>query len=107
MPVISDYVITVTPRKGRAECSIVPRPFFRGGARGGLGTRLERTRTVPNSREYVQQQNVVCFISLKEIWAMMVLLVLDECLTLVASSANLPVVFAKTHYNNTYKHIII
>ena len=28
---IAEYVITVTPRKGRAVCSIVPRPFFAAG----------------------------------------------------------------------------
>ena len=37
---ITDYVITVTPRKGLAVCSIVHTPFFRGGARGCRGTRL-------------------------------------------------------------------
>ena len=30
-PAITEYVITVTPRKGRAVCSIVPRPFFAAG----------------------------------------------------------------------------
>ena len=30
-PAITAYVITVTPRKGRAVCSIVPRPFFAAG----------------------------------------------------------------------------
>ena len=30
-PAITQYVITVTPRKGRAVCFIVPRPFFAAG----------------------------------------------------------------------------
>ena len=30
-PAITEYVITVTPRKGRAVCSIVPRRFFAAG----------------------------------------------------------------------------
>ena len=30
-PAITEYVITVTPHKGRAVGSIVPRPFFAAG----------------------------------------------------------------------------